>query len=193
VHLAQLIKLIRTNYLDPVNPLLVTFTHPEPNCSDEYYTHFRCPVIFSAETNSLTLPIDVIDKSLVGTDPMLADLSDQVMREYMLNLDQSKLTEQVKTFIIEHLPSGEVRLEKVADDLAVSARTLQRRLNEEDTTFANLLEETRRDLASKYIREKNKCLNEISFLLGFSEVSAFSRAFKRWNGQSPTSILKKQA
>ena len=76
-------------------------------------------------------------------------------------------------------------MEKVADTLAISTRTLQRRLKDEETSFANLLEEIRRDLASRYILDNTHSLTEISFLLGFSDESAFSRAFKRWTGQSP--------
>lgn len=82
--------------------------------------------------------------------------------------------------------SEDIQLKDVADCLAVSARTLQRRLKNEETSFANLLEEIRRDLASRYILDNTLCLTEISFLLGFSDESAFSRAFKRWTGKSPS-------
>lgn len=185
LHLAVLIKMCRANYGEQLNPLAVTFTHAEPHCSKEYFAHFRCPVEFGAKENSLTLPMEAIDKPLPGNSPMMARLSDQMMIEYLSHLDRSQFTERVKALIIDHLPSGDIQLEKIADVLAVSARTLQRRLKNEETSFANLLEEIRRDLASRYILGNTHSLTEISFLLGFSDESTFSRAFKRWTGQSP--------
>ena len=186
IHLAVLIKMCRANYGEPLNPLSVTFTHAEPNCSKVYFAHFRCPVEFGAEENCLTLPMEAIDKPLPGNNPMMAQLSDQVMIEYLSHLDKSQFTQRVKALIIEHLPSEDIQLEKLAKLLAVSTRTLQRRLKDEETSFANLLEEIRRDLASRYILANTHSLTEISFLLGFSDESAFSRAFKRWTGQSPS-------
>ena len=194
LHLAVLIELCRTNYGEQLDPLAVTLTHSEPNCVEAYSAHFRCPVTFDADENSLTLPIEAIDRPLLGNNPMLATLSDQVMIEQLASLDRAKLTEQVKAVIIEQLPSGKIHINKVAGVLAISPRTLQRRLKSEGTSFALLLEEARRELAIEYVRKKSPfTLCEIAFLLGFSEESAFSRAFKRWTGLSPSRYVVEQS
>lgn len=186
VHLAVLIELCRANYGAQLNPLAVAFTHAEPNCAGEYFSHFRCPLEFGAEQNSLTLPMNAIDVPLPGNNPMLAKFSDQVMTEYLAHLDRAQFTEWVKALIIDQLPSGGGHRQKVADIMNLSPRTLQRRLKDEGANFTNLLDEVRRDLAGKYVRDDTLDLMEITFLLGFSEESAFSRAFKRWTGWSPS-------
>ena len=95
-------------------------------------------------------------------------------------------TIQVKTKLIQELPSGHICEENIAEDLYMSQRSLQRRLREEGTTYKELLNETRRDLAAQYIKVSGVSINEITYLLGFSEPSNFSRAFKRWTGVSPS-------
>lgn len=184
--LAILIEMCRSNYGEQLNPVAVTFTRPKPNCSEEHSAHFRCPVEFGAGQNSLTLPMQAIDRPLQGDNPTLARLSDQAIIKHQIYMEQTQFTERVKALIIDQLASGNIKLQKIADLLLVTPRTLQRRLKSEGKSFSGLVEETRRELADKYIRENSFNLKEISFLLGFSEESAFSRAFKRWTGQSPS-------
>jgi AraC-like DNA-binding protein len=76
--------------------------------------------------------------------------------------------------------------ESIADALHLSRRSLQRRLKEEGTSYTQVLDETRRQLAAQYVRHSRLSINEITYLLGFSEPSNFSRAFRRWTGASPT-------
>ena len=92
---------------------------------------------------------------------------------------------QVQSEIIEHLPSGEVAIDEVAARLGFSRHTIYRRLQEEGTSFRTLLEETRKSLADHYLRRAGYTVNDIALLLGFSEASAFHRAFKRWYGCNP--------
>ena len=96
------------------------------------------------------------------------------------------MAQKVKAIIVDQLPSGNVTDESVARTLYMSSRKLQRQLQNAGTTFNTLLNEIRKDLAQKYLREQDTSMTEIAFLLGFSESSAFSRAFKRWMGVSPT-------
>ena len=184
--LAVTMSMCRTNYIEDLAPVSVTFTHPKPSCSAKFYEYFRSPVVFEAPTNSLTLPIEAVDKSLPGSNPQLAELNDQVMIEYLAQLDHDRIAEKVKAVIIDQLPSGNVTDENVAQALYMSSRNLQRQLQSAGTTFNTLLNEIRQDLAQKYLRDQDTSMTEIAFLLGFSESSAFSRAFKRWIGVSPT-------
>lgn len=190
LHLSMLIEMCRTNYGRQLNPVAVNFTHPKPKCAGEYFTYFRSPVEFDAGKSSLILPMNVIDQPLMSDNPMLAELNDQMMIEYLVQLDQKQLTERVKALIIDQLPSGGACIQNTADLLTLSIRTLERRLKDEDSSFTTLLEEIRRDLAYKYLRKDTNNLMEITFLLGYSEESAFSRAFKRWSGQSPNDYRK---
>ena len=186
LHLAVLINSCRFNYGEKLNPVSVAFMHAQPDCSGEYFNHFRCPVEFGAEESSLTLPLEVIDKPLPGTNPTMAKLCDKVMIQYLETLDHDHFSIRVKAMIIDHLPSGEIHIGQIADSLCISIRTLQRRLADEETNFAILLTHARQELASEYILDGSRPMDQISYLLGFSEISAFSRAFKSWTGMSPS-------
>ena len=188
--LAVTMSMCRMNYIEDLAPVSVTLTHPKPSCSARFYEYFRSPVVFEAPANSLTLPIEAVDKNLPGSNPQLAELNDQVMIEYLTQLDQGHIIQKVKAVIIDQLPSGNVTDESVARELYMSSRKLQRQLRSDDTTFTTLLNEIRQDLAQRYLREQDISLTEIAFLLGFSESSAFSRAFKRWMGVSPSEYRK---
>lgn len=85
---------------------------------------------------------------------------------------------------------GDPSLVRVAKKVALSPRTLQRRLNEYGVDFKKLTDDTRRRFAMKYLKDRNNTLTQIAFLLGYSEVSAFNRAFKRWTGSTPLKYRK---
>ncbi len=114
------------------------------------------------------------------------------MIEYLGKLDKDNIIDRGTAVIIDMLPSGGVADEKVAGQLNMSVRSLQRRLKEAGTTFRTLLEAVRKDLAATYIRDPDIELVEVAFLLGFSDQSAFSRAFKRWTGCSPSEARKSE-
>ena len=188
--LAVTLSMCRMNYIEDLAPVSVTLVHPKPSCSARYFEYFHSPVLFEASAYSLTLPMEAVDKILPGSNPQLAELNDQVMIEYLAKLDQDEIAHKVKAMIIDQLPSGGVTNETVARALNMSSRSLQRQLQSAGTTFNTLLNEIRQDLAQKYLREKDYSMTEIAFLLGFSESSAFSRAFKRWMGVSPYKYRK---
>ncbi len=188
--LALILSMCRVNYIEDLDPVSVTLVHPKPSCSARFFEYFRSPVLFDAPAYSFTLPIEAVDKILPGSHPQLAELNDQVMIEYLAKLDQDLIAQKVKARIIDQLPSGSVTDETVARSLYMSSRKLQRQLKSADTTFNTLLNEVRQDLAQKYLRDDDTSMTEFAFLLGFSESSAFSRAFKRWEGVSPTDYRK---
>jgi AraC-like DNA-binding protein len=116
----------------------------------------------------------------------LARANEAILADYLAALGVPDIVSRVKTAIVERLPSGAPSAEIIAADLAMSARTLQRRLADADASYSVILESVRRELAAQYVTDASRSLAEISFLLGFSEQSAFSRAFRRWHGHSPT-------
>ena len=188
--LSILVKMCRINAGEELNPSLVTFTHKEFPCSGEYYAFFRSPVQFGAATNSFTLPTEVIDQPLDGTNPQLAQLNDQLMISTLAKLNRNNIEQRVKAAIIEQLPSGNISQEMVADALHMSVRNLQRKLKNIDTSFRELLDEIRQNLAKQYVTTSDVSLSEVTFLLGFSESSTFSRAYKRWHGVTPSEVRK---
>lgn len=152
----------------------------------EFYALFQCPVTFNANVDSLTISLDEADKPRSCSNKQLAQLHDQLLIEYVAKLDKNNFLERVKSAIINELGSGQFSDSTIAQTLLMSQPTLQRRLEENNTLFKILVNEVRQDLADTYLNDSSLSLTEISYMLGFSEISAFSRAFKRWSGQSPS-------
>jgi len=110
------------------------------------------------------------------------------MVKYLARLKKEDISTRVRAAIVDQLPSGGISDETVAEALYLNSRTLQPRLSEAGTTFKSLLVEVRRELAEKYVLDQKLTITEISYLLGFSETSAFSRAFKTWTGKTPRGV-----
>jgi len=112
--------------------------------------------------------------------------SDKIITDYLAHLRRNDIAVQVKSKLIESLSAGQPTQESIATALNMSTRNLQRRLHLEGTSFKMLLDEIRKDLSQQYIKNSNLSINEITFMLGFSEPANFTRAFKRWTGHSPS-------
>jgi len=98
----------------------------------------------------------------------------------------------VRRDLIGQLRGGPVTMEAIAERQAMATATLRRRLQDEGTTFSVLLEEVRRDLAFEYLRDRSVTLTEVAFLLGYGNVTSFTRAFQRWTGRSATSYRRSE-
>ncbi|MCE3252162.1 MAG: AraC family transcriptional regulator, partial [Cellvibrio sp.] len=118
-------------------------------------------------------------------DPEFALLSDQLLMTRLHQVDNT-LTNQVRHIIHQELPNGDLSENLVADKLHMSSRSLQRKLNDEHTSYYVLLTEVRKNLAQTYIRSTRLSLNEITYLLGFNNQANFTRAFKSWFSLSPS-------
>lgn len=188
--MAWLVSMLRVNYQKPFAPVSVHFTHEKPSCSAKFYEFFQCPVFFNSATTAMELTIKEADTILPSANKELAEFNDQVMTKYLETKASSSIVTKVKKIIVEHLPTGNATVERVAIDLFMSKRKLQRMLQDEGTTFFNLINETRKDIAKQYVKDKEMDLTEIAFLLGFAEQSTFSRSFKRWTGKSPSLFRK---
>ena len=184
--LAMIMFICRRNYMGDLSPVSVNFIHSKPDCAARYFAYFQSPVFFNANSNRIIYPLDAVDKKLPSDNPQLAELHDQLIIEYLTQLDEEDLIQKIKAEIIAQLPSGNVTQETVARKVFMSTRNMQRQLQKEGTTFNTIQNEARLDLARQYLTDKHVDMTEIAFLLGFSEISAFSRAFKRWTGVSPS-------
>jgi AraC-like DNA-binding protein len=183
---AVLLGLCREAYGAGFSPLEISLTHPAPPCRSEYFGLFRCPVRFSAPVSEMVLDLAQAEALLPAAHRELARANEAILADYLAALGVPDIVSRVKTAIVERLPSGAPSAEIIAADLAMSARTLQRRLADAHASYSVILESVRRELAAQYVTDASRSLAEISFLLGFSEQSAFSRAFRRWHGHSPT-------
>jgi AraC-like DNA-binding protein len=186
IRLVAPVQLCRLSYGEAFTPLRVDFSHPAPSNPQPYNHYFRCPLHFEQPDTRLLIAQEVADEPLTGFNPEIVRELDRMIVDYLARLDRNDIRGRTRAAILQELPSGEVSLERTAEMLALSPRTLARRLREEGESFKSLLAEIRRDLGEKYILDKSLSLTEISFLLGFSEASSFSRAYRGWTGQSPS-------
>ncbi|NRB71941.1 MAG: AraC family transcriptional regulator [Xanthomonadales bacterium] len=184
--LAYLVTLCRMNGGPDLNPEFVGFCHAEPEDLRPYEALFRCPVYFSREHNELALSSRDLDRPLPSANHVLAHMNDRIVVQRLAKLDQDDIPNRVRAAIMEQLPCGTISDESVADALHMTSRTMHRKLKQEGESFRTLLKAVRQDLAEQYMADNSLTLTEITFLLGFSEMSSFSRAYKKWNGVSPS-------
>ena len=184
--LAAMAKLCRVISGPEFNPAKVQFRHQKPKDTADYYEMFRCPVTFNCERTTMFIPIELMDKRLTGSNDQLAKLNEHIVVKYLAHNEKKDIVNRTKAAIIDGLSSGVVTETLVSDSLHMTPRNLHRKLHKEGTSFKLLLTEIRRELALQYIQDRSKTLTEICFLLGFSEVSSFSRAFKGWTGHPPS-------
>lgn len=181
---------MRQLYKPEFNPLRVALSHPQPrDGAAPYEALFRAPISFGQKWGpSLVLPRADLHNPLVGACAELAQLNDNLANTYLARLEKDDVVTRVRQKIIEFLPNGSCTRDKVASALALSPTTLQFKLSERNTSFHDLLDATRKELASGYVQQSALSITEITFLLGFSDTSNFTRAFKRWQGVSPSSF-----
>ena len=186
--MAALVKLCRASRGLQFNPERVTLTRSPPSCKERFDEFFRAPIEFGAAEDALWLLRAEVEMPLPTANADLALANDTILTNYLADLERSGISMRAKAAVIEQLPAGTASTASIARALNMSQRTLQRRLRAEGTSYKELLDNTRRELAAQYIRSSRYTINEITYLLGFSDVSNFSRAFKRWEGVSPSSF-----
>ncbi|GMQ83711.1 MAG: AraC family transcriptional regulator [Gammaproteobacteria bacterium] len=179
------VNMCRLATCEVFNPIRLSLNRPRPACFDRFEALFRSPVEFGAESNALYFDPASLREPLPGANPELARANDQVVIDYLGRFDRENISMQVRSRLIELLPTGQPTQKDIASSLNFSVRNLQRRLRAEGISFKRLLDETRKDLASQYIKDNHRRIGEITYLLGFSEPSNFTRAFRRWTGVSP--------
>lgn len=184
--IANIIHMCRVSYGADFKPLRVFLSHPGHGCRTTRREFFRSPVEYGSNENAIEFDKDSLRKPLPFANAALAHANDVIIAEYLPRLEVGTTASKVKSLLVDLLPSGEVTADDIALTLNLSRSSLQRRLREEGTTYRDELQEVRCELAEKMLLDGSKSLNEVSFLLGFADLSAFSRAFKRWTGMAPT-------
>jgi AraC-like DNA-binding protein len=176
----------RTNFGQGFSPRRVAFRHPAPADARPYETLFRCPVSFGADANRLLIGHAEADHPLPTGNRDLAAAHDRILVEQLARSDKRNVVARFRVSLLERMTSGEVSEEDIAGDLHMSRRSLQRRLAEADVSYQSLVDDTRRDMALRYIQDPAMSATDITFLLGYSQQSVFTRAFRRWTGMSPS-------
>ncbi|MBA3804130.1 MAG: AraC family transcriptional regulator [Acidobacteria bacterium] len=167
-------------------PLAVNFAHARPSDISEHRRIFRSPIYFSRPANVIVFASSLLNLPLQEADSALCAVLDRHAEELLTKFPgRGGVIDEVRALLFEALNGGDASLEAISGQLGTSPRTLQRKLKEEGTTHQDLLDELRRDLSKRYLSEPQMAICEVAYLLGFSEPSAFHRAFRRWTGITP--------
>lgn len=188
----MMIKLAPTVVGEPIG-ISAWFEHDEPDYVDEYHRVLGVPIRFGAPCNAIVGSSDRLDHPLPRADSALCALIEQHAAELLAKVpDTTTFADTVRQRIAATLPHGSPTAEEIARGLGMSARTLRRRLSELGTRHQKLVDEVRCDLAERALVERGISVNEVAYLLGFSDASAFAKAFRRWTGRTPREVLSER-
>jgi AraC-like DNA-binding protein len=168
------------------------FRHARPAKSSEQRRSFGCPLQFDSPYDQIVLDPSALAAGLVRADPALRAVLDRHAQALLAELpDDGRAQSRVSRWLVGSLPSATIGA--AAAHLGLSERSLQRRLREEGTGFDALLDQTRQREAQRLLADGRLAVAEVAFLLGFSEPSAFHRAFKRWTAATPATFRKRRS
>jgi AraC-like DNA-binding protein len=182
---AGAVRLSRLIYGEAFAPLEVALVRERPADVAPFEEWFRSPIAWRAPQVSLLCRNEDFSRALPTGNPEVAAATERVALDYLARLDRSDTVTQLRQRVRESLPSGVPSQADVARALALSPRTLARRLEEAGTSFTAIVDETRRALAEQYLQRTEFSVAEVAYLVGFAESSSFNRAFRRWTGRAP--------
>ncbi len=179
------LKFVRMIYQPDYSPsgVHLAWTPPEDQ-QHRYHEVFGCPIEFGQETSAVLFPIEDLDNPLAGANPDLALHNDNLALTVLERLQELDLPTKVYARLIEYLPSGHCSRERVARSLAMSESAFQKKLKLAGTSYQEVLDRTRNELAQHHLAN-GVTVDEAAYLLGFTDTSNFIRAFKRWTGTTP--------
>jgi AraC-like DNA-binding protein len=184
------VQLARLATRSQVQPLRVSWPSPPSLEADSllYKSYFGIPVTHAPLATLVFAAADVERPFLTENHKMWL-FFEPSLRQRLTDLDRTAgMVERVRSTLLETLPAGEVSMQAISKKLGVSTRTLQRRLQDEGSTFQQTLDTLRDSLAHHYLRNTAMSSAEISFLLGFEEANSFARAFQAWTGKTPQTV-----
>ncbi|MCC7256970.1 MAG: AraC family transcriptional regulator [Gammaproteobacteria bacterium] len=185
--MAMLVRFLREICQPDFAPRAVGLRRPRPRQKvQQFERFFRTEVRFGSDDNRLVFDPGDMETELPAGNAELARQNDQVVMALLARMDRDDVIARVRALFVELLPSGECDKEKVAAQLNMSERSLQSKLAARNTSYRSLLNETRQELAVQYIRQGLHSVSEVTYLLGFADISSFSRAFRSWVGVSPS-------
>lgn len=191
--LAGLLTLCRLNAGAELKPAFVHMRRAAPADVGPWNRCFGVEVDFGRDRNCLAILNRDADKPLTGYNRTLLAIHEDILQRHLAELDRKDIVNRARVAIMDHLPSGEVSEEKIADELSMTQRTLYNNLASRGVTFRSLLTDIRKDLVRRYLIDSSYSVTEIAFLVGYADSSAFSRAFRSWFGTSPTEFREAPA
>jgi AraC-like DNA-binding protein len=187
--LTTIIRMVRGLTSLRLSAQRITLTHLRDDHCEELERYLGCSVEFGSQSDEITFNKTIWTIPLPGADPYLNAL----LRKYCdeaRSLREGRpprmLQTSVENLIVPLLPHKKIRASDIASSLGLSRRTLARRLLSEGQSFAGVLHHLKRDLAKRYLKETAIPISTIAWLLGYTEVSSFTHAFKRWTGKTPS-------
>lgn len=172
-------------------PIKVAFMHAKPAYGDAFDRVFQAPVTFGAKWNAVRLDPRFLMLNHPPFNRYVFGVLSERAEALLKSLESAQTVRgRVEALLIPILHTEEPSMERIAEKMGISHRMLYRQLKAEGTTFEKLLDELRHKMALHYLDGKKVSVNETAYLVGFSEPSAFSRAFRRWTGASPSKRLK---
>jgi len=173
--------------------LEVCFSHPAPEDTSEHERIFGCCPRFGTAESGLWIASADLDRRSIHANPEIARAHEEFAEEYLAGLADFSVTRRLRERLMAVLETGPLDLETAARDLHIGVRTLQRRLRDEGTSYREVVDELRRDVALRQLRKTDASIEEITWLAGFSELSPFYRAFRRWTGKTPSQYRAKMS
>ena len=182
----MMVRFLRFLYQQELNPLWIALRRPEPvGGAQPFLDYFQCPIRFNSSDLRIAIDSKLMDREVPGGSADMAQHHDQIVMQYLEKMERQDVVNRVRGLIIEELASGTLSKQGVAEKMHMSPRNLQLKLAEKNTTFQDTLDSTRQSLAAGYMEQSHLAITEIAYLLGFSDSSNFTRAFRRWHGVSP--------
>ena len=189
---AAMVQFCRSLMEGRADPHSVDFAHPPPDDIGPYEEFFRCPVRFLCPAPIIRVGYELLARPLRKTDAALEKLLEQHAQRLLAQLPrQEPVVMQVRRVIAELLRDGEPMIDSVSSQLCCSPRTLQRQLKAAGTSFRDETNLVRNELGKSYLRDEQLTLADIALLLGYSEHSAFTRAFRKQNGCTPQQLRER--
>lgn len=190
--LAALLGVCREITGASIAPLTVQLPYRRPAEVQEYERFFRAPLEFGALATAFLLSAADLERPIVSSDPSLTGYLDRLAEQTLTALGAERSTQdRVRRVLWTDLSAGDAHLDRVARQLGLSPRALQRRLRDERTTFASVLTHLRQEMAQPLLRDGRLAVSEVAFLLGYEDPSSFQRAFRRWAGVSPRAFRRR--
>ncbi|MBB3018746.1 AraC-like DNA-binding protein [Microvirga lupini] len=183
--LAIAVNVLRTLCGGDWRPTEVLVPRMAPAETEPYRRHFRAPVRFNQEVATLVFPAEDLKRKVAGADPLLHAMLEERLRQMRANAG-SEFSDDIRRLLRTRLTSTRCSAEDIADLLAMHRRTLSRRLKDGGSGYRTIINEIRFEIARQLLHETDVSLAQIAAALGYSEASAFTRAFRRWSGQTPT-------
>ena len=185
--LATIVRFTRELVSLNFHPDKVYFKNPQPTYDVQYLSDFfACDVEFGSDKNALAFNLAQTKEKLFGSNPLITQIHEKMLNEFMARIDKNDLTHVIKNKVFEMLPLGAPSQTEIAEHLGMSLRNLQRKLHDQGTSYKEILEQLRKKLALDYIKQHHLSFSEIGYLVGFSCVGNFNRAFKRWTNKTPS-------